>query len=334
MKKPPYGYMKTLRHVFQAGLLALVIWLGWRMWLFTQYYLTHGRTPRIPHPSGVEGFLPIGALTSLKYLLFTGDLHPVHPAATFMFIGALGVSVVLKKGFCGWICPVNFISERISWPWRRLLKKNLQPPKWLDWPLRSLKYLLLGFFFWIIVINMPIPGIKGFLDTPYWKVADVKMLEFFTDISPLALGIILALVVLSVPISNFWCRYLCPYGALTGLVGMLSPFRITRIEDKCIDCGKCTKNCPQYLPVDKKARIISPECTSCLTCLSCCPTAAIEYSTPGRKFSLPAWSYPVLLVAIFFGLILYAKLTGHWHAGVTDAQYMKLIPVADKLVHP
>jgi len=334
MKKPPFGYIKRVRHVFQAGIFALVIWLGWRMWLFTLHYLSGGQTSRVPHPDGVEGFLPIGALTSLKYLLFTGELHPVHPAATFIFIGALSVSLVLKKGFCGWICPVNFLSERISWPWRRLLKKNVRPPKWLDWPLRSLKYLLLGFFFWIIVVKMPVPGIKGFLDTSYWKVSDVKMLMFFTDITPLALWIIAGLVVFSVPISNFWCRYLCPYGALTGLVGMLSPFRITRIEDKCIDCGKCTRNCPQYLPVDRKARIISPECTSCLTCLSGCPTKAIEYAVPGRRFSIPPWVYPVALVVIFFGLIVFAKLTGSWHAGVTDEQYMRIIPNIERLEHP
>jgi polyferredoxin len=318
----------------QTGFFAFVLYLGYRFHGFVQHYETHGAAPYVPHPDGVEGFLPIGALTSLKYWIVTHSIHPYHPAALFIFLGALAVSVTLKKGFCGWICPVGFISERLYKPWKRLFKKNVQPPKWVDYPLRSLKYLLMVFFLWAIVLKMDLAGLHGFLDGDYWKVADVKMLKFFTDISALTLWILFLLVALSIPIKNFWCRYLCPYGALLGIIGLVSPLEITRDNDKCVHCKKCTRNCPAYLPVEARGKISSPECTSCMTCLSGCPKSAISYSTPGRRYALPAWAYPAVLLAVFLGVYAAANITGHWHSRVSEPDLMRLVPVAESLQHP
>ena len=338
--------VRRYRLAVQTGFFLLVIFLGTRFYGFVRHYETGGTYPAVPHPNGVEGFLPIGGLTSLKYFIVTHSVHPAHPAAMFLFIAALAVSVALKKGFCGWICPVGFVSERLYKPWNRLFKKNVQPSKWLDYPLRSLKYLLLAFFFWAIVIRMDAPALHGFLDGDYWKVADVKMLKFFTDISYPAFMVIAALVILSIPVRNFWCRYLCPYGALLGIVGLVSPFEITRDNEKCVHCKKCTRNCPQYLPVEAKSRIISPECTSCMTCLSGCPKGAITYSTPGDRprgtgatppkkgRALPGWAYPAVLLAAFCGVIGLAMLTGHWRSGVSQADLKRLVPIAESLQHP
>jgi len=323
--------IRTYRLVVQSAFLALILFLGFRLAGFIRHYDTGGAAPYVPHPDGVEGFLPIGALTSLKFWLATGTVHPYHPAALFIFIGAVTVSLALKKGFCGWICPVGFISERLYKPWGRLFRKNVQLPKWLDYPLRSLKYILLFFFIWAIILRMDTPSLYLFLDGDYWKVADVKMFLFFEHISLFALVVILVLFVLSIPVRNFWCRYLCPYGALLGLAGLLSPFAITKDEAKCVHCRKCTRNCPSHLPVEAKIRVMSPECTSCMTCLSGCPKGALSYK--GAR-ALPARFYPIVLLAVFFGVIGLAKLTGHWHTQVPDSDFRRLVPVAQTLEHP
>ena len=62
------------------------------------------------------------------------------------------------------------------------------------------------------------------------------MYYFFARISGFALGVILVLAVLSTLVQNFWCRYLCPYGALLGLLSLASPLGVTRARDTCIDC--------------------------------------------------------------------------------------------------
>lgn len=318
----------------QSGFFALVIYLGYLLGRFIQYYKSGGAGIRIEHPDGVEAFLPIGALTSLKYWIVSGSIHPIHPAAVIIFVAILTVSLILKKGFCGWICPVGALSEQLYRPWKKQFRKNVRLPRFPDLILRSLKYLLLAFFFWAIVIGMSQDSLQMFLDGDYWKISDVKMYVFFSNITLLSFVVILALVLLSIPMRNFWCRYLCPYGALLGLIGFLSPLRITRSESLCTNCKKCTRHCPYHLPVDVKPRIISPECNTCLVCLSGCPDGALTLATPRRLFSLPAKLYPLILAILFFGIILLGKITGNWKTGVTDRDYQRLIPNIERLEHP
>jgi len=323
-----------LRFAVQLGVTLLLVFLGYRLYGFTMHYMTHGAAPFVEHPEGVEGFLPIGALTSLKFFLLNLHVHPAHPAALVMFVGAIAVSVGLKKGFCGWICPVGFISERLYRPMKKLFGKNPRMPRRLDYVLRSLKYILLLYFFKEIMLWMPPEYVEKFLNSDYWMVADVKMLFFFLDISGFTLLIILFLVFMSMVFRMFWCRYLCPYGAFLGIFGLVSPFEITRDEDKCIDCGKCSANCPYHLPVDKVKRVTSPECTSCMTCLSNCPADAIEYTDYNRKRRISPRKYAALIVGIFFGLILVAKVAGYWDSGVSDADLKRVVPIAESIRHP
>jgi polyferredoxin len=83
-----------------------------------------------------------------------------------------------------------------------------------------------------------------FIFSPYNKVADIKTYSFFAHLTSFAFCTILILVVLSVVIQNLWRRYLCPYGALLGMLSWLSPLKITRQKSTCIDCELCTKACP------------------------------------------------------------------------------------------
>ncbi|RJP35966.1 MAG: 4Fe-4S binding protein [Desulfobacteraceae bacterium] len=122
------------------------------------------------------------------------------------------------------------------------------------------------------------------MQSPYYKVADVKMLHYFTKMSLLTAMILLILVIGSVFIRNFWCRYFCPYGALMGICAILSPTRIYRNPETCIACDRYTRACPSYLPVSRKNRIDSPECTGCLDCTIVCPVEQIlQFQSGGRK---------------------------------------------------
>src|SRR5262249_29426657 len=159
--------------------------------------------------------------------------------------------------------------------------------------------------------GMSAEAIEEFMRTPYGVLADVKMLDFFRYLS-LSSAIVLAVLILaSVFVQNFWCRYLCPYGALTGLAALLSPARIRRNPVSCIDCGKCTRACPSQLPVDKLIQIRSAECTGCMECVTSCPVEqALTMQVTRRTVR------PELIAAgvcgIFLVAVLAAKLTGHW----------------------
>lgn len=262
IQRAPRDRSQGIRAAIQAAFLALNVWIGVRFYLWVE----HGNVSK---PVGVEGWLPIAGLMNLKVWLVTRVVPEVHAPAMCFLVAFLVLSLLLKKSFCSWLCPIGTLSE---WLWKlgRRFGRNFALPKWADVPLRGIKYALLGFFVWAIW-NMPVDAILAFMDSPYGRTADVRMLQFFTHISTTALIVIAALLALSVIVQNFWCRYLCPYGALLGIVSMFSPVTIRRDASACIDCAKCAKACPAKLPVDVKPRIRSAECTLCMSCVAACP---------------------------------------------------------------
>jgi polyferredoxin len=165
-------------------------------------------------------------------------------------------------------------------------------------------------------------------------VADVKMLNFFRYLSVGGAVTLALLLIASVFIQNFWCRYLCPYGALMGLVSALSPSRIRRDPDSCIDCGKCAKACPSILPVDKLVQIRSVECTGCMACVAECPAeGALAFSLPKRR-RIPSWAAAAAIVLLFAGTCGYAKYMGYWDTWVPESVYLELVPHANDFRHP
>src|ERR1035441_1578089 len=100
--------------------------------------------------AGAEGWLPIAGLMNFKFFLLTGHVPAIHPAAMFLLIAFLLMSLLLKKAFCAWLCPVGTLSESLWKLGRRVLGRNQRLPLWADLPLRGMKYLLLGFFVFVI----------------------------------------------------------------------------------------------------------------------------------------------------------------------------------------
>ena len=158
------------------------------------------------------------------------------------------------------------------------------------------------------------------------KTADARLLDFFLHPSAAAAGIILFLLLLSLPVRNPFCRFLCPYGALVGLVSLLSPVKVTREGKTCVACGVCTQVCPSYIPVMAKERVSSPECIGCWRCVSHCRAmGALEMKLTGRKIVVPGIVFALLVIAVFWGGTLVGKATGHWHTAVTLEEYARLL---------
>jgi polyferredoxin len=317
---------QTLRFGVQVAFIILCVWIGVQFVLWMKYHQGISALA-VQRPPGVEGFLPISSLMSLWYWMQTGEINAVHPAGLFILVAIVVVSVVFKKSFCSWFCPVGTISESIGEFGKKLLGRNITPWKWLDYPLRSLKYLMLGFFAWVIFVVMRPGDLLAFLESPYNRVADVKMYLFFADISRTALVVLAVLTGLSMVVKNFWCRYLCPYGALLGITGLLSPFRVTRNTTTCIDCAKCAKVCPAAIAVDKVQRVMSDECTSCMACVDACPVArTLEYKVSRRaRFSLSPKGLAVAILAVFMVITGLAMVSGHWVSSIGEDEYARRI---------
>jgi polyferredoxin len=310
-----------LRSAVQTAFLLLCMWIGIEFYLFVQWGMTGIGASAVNRPPGVEGFLPISSFISLRYWLQSGIINNIHPSGLFVFIAILLIGLLMKKAFCSWMCPIGTLSESLWMLGERLFGRNIRLPRWVDYPLRSLKYLILAFFAFVIG-SMELGDLRAFIESPYNKMADVNMYLFFANISSTALWPILVLVLLSVVVKNFWCRYLCPYGGLLGLLSVLSPLKITRQSSTCIDCELCTKSCPAGLKVHVAKRVWSDECTACYKCVEACPVKnTLDVRVAQSSRPLPSWIFGTLVTGVFIAIVGLAMITGKWQNSISGDEY-------------
>ncbi len=330
------AFVLGLRNWIQLAVLMLTLGLGLQFYLFVQQ-VAGGGDITLSRPGGVEGFLPIGALMGWKHFIITGEWDVTHPAAMVILAFAGILSFLCRKSFCSWFCPVGTLSEGLWKTGERLFGRNYQVHPWLDYPLRSLKYGLLLFFVYIIA-RMTTADIAHFLQSPYYRMADVKMLHFFTRMSQTTAIVLAALLLLSIFFRNFWCRYLCPYGALMGILALGSPLQIRRNPNACVQCQRCQRVCPAHLRIHQKERILSPECSGCMDCIIVCPVPdTLALKSPGRlvKNLRVSWA-GLFVVAMFLGTVTWAKSSGHWESHLSPREFrMGLMQIdAAAMQHP
>jgi polyferredoxin len=320
----------------QIAVAALVSVIGAQ---FTLWVTAHaaGTWPWVPRPPGVEAFLPIGSMLALRHWLVSGVIDPVHPAGLAVLLGVLGTSLLIAKSFCSHLCPIGLLSEWTGRAGQRLFGRRIDLPRVVDVPLRGIKYGLLAFFMWAVWVAMDPHAVAAFLDSPYYRIADAKMWHFFAPPSTTTVVVLGVLLAASFVVRDFWCRYLCPYGALLGLAGLLAPFKVTRDTSRCTDCRACTRACPARLPVHAMQRIASPECTSCQDCIAACPVRdCLTVSPPTLSRRVPALRPALVtagLVVLFFGTLLAFRVAGHWHSSVQEAELHRHLQQLDSPVY-
>lgn len=306
---PPSLYQRLI----QSGFLILCLYSGWQFYHFV-LWATGASELFTPRPPSVEAFLPIAALMGFRRLLQTGAWDMVHPAGLTIFLAALGTSLMLRKSFCGYICPVGLISGLLNTLGRRL-RLSIIPGVWTGRILSGLKYVTLGFFLFTVFVGMNLEDIEQFATIPYNFVADARMLRFFLAPSQLTLVVLAILLILGTALRSFWCRYLCPYGALLGILSWFSPLRIHRDAQRCVQCGRCTAACPGCIRVQDKEDVLSPECLGCMRCQEACPVeGCVSMRAAGR--AIPAWAIGACCVFVVVAAWLAALWAGVWHQNV------------------
>jgi polyferredoxin len=226
-----------------------------------------------------EAFCPFGGLETLyRYITSAGAYVPhTHLSNLVVATAVLVTALLLRSAFCGWICPLGFIQDLIHSfsarlqkrfvPLRKLLRTLSQrgQPVWafLDRYLRFVKY---GVLVWAIS-GAAIYGVMVFKDYDPWS-ALINFAEWTFTPGLVVLGLTL---IGSLFVERPWCRYACPLGAASGLLGKLSPVYLKREAEACTSCKICTNACPMGLKVHTAAAITSVDCISCLECVGDCP---------------------------------------------------------------
>lgn len=310
--------------------------------------------PSIARPNIVDAFLPVAAAIQLKALFSYGLWDSAHPAGLMLLLVALLLSVVVKRGFCGWACPIGWLGEQLYQLRRRVLPVNaierlqLSDRRWskavlwlttaVDWLLRAVKYALLAAMINLVFLGMPGMMVMRYLNGAYHQAADMKMWVMFSSPSALTLVGIVSIVALAAVRRNGFCRYLCPYGALMAIVGAFSPLKIRRDTDRCLrntkgmDCDKCQQACPSRINVHLVNTVHSDECNSCQRCVSACPSrGALASALPMNRIKLTPLAMVVIIVVTLFVIPLMGAGLGLWNSDVTDQVRMMLWQNIDKL---
>lgn len=193
------------------------------------------------------------------------------------------VAVLLGRVFCSWICPGYLVFE-ITGKLRRVLARGGLRPATVQFSHRN-KYLLLGVgLAAAAATSLPIFSL---FYPPALLSRVAHALIFGTGLAGM-LSIIGLIVVFEVFVSpRWWCRSMCPGGALYGLLGWRRALRVTCDMDLCTPCGKCDPVCEAGIHPATDSRGL--ECDNCGVCIRHCPEGALGFSlslsghTPARE---------------------------------------------------
>ena len=181
------------------------------------------------------------------------------------------VSTILGGRFyCGWACPFGAVLELSNKIAAVIIRKKFLLPVKADSKLKLLKYLLL-------VCPLSVGIILG----SYRIFRFEPFAAFFRfRASGLMLFWLVAVIGVSLFSARFWCRYLCPLGALGGILASRCIAKL-RIKDGCTKCNECVKACPVgALYLDEKEdrpRYNMNECIRCGECIRVCPVKVIKW---------------------------------------------------------
>ncbi len=260
-RHPLSSIRRGMQYVFLAGTLLICL-----------RHIMPGESSR---GGAFDAFCPFGGVETFWVYVTTGQtLKTTNLLSIAILISVLGLSLLVGRAFCGWMCPIGTLQDMLTRWTRRLSggKKNprrgikskarypIQVPQKVDRWLRYLKYLvLLGV---LIASTMTVYP-------PLWAFCPARALFSFHLTTPLLWSVLITFVITSMFIQRFWCKYLCPLGALLAVSNKIAPLRIVIDQDRCTSCHRCETDCPvDIAPIPENMR--SLECVQCLECIETC----------------------------------------------------------------
>jgi ferredoxin len=239
--------MKTTRRLVQLAFLALTL---------VGVFLVQGHAER---------WCPLGGVEALYPYTWQGDLIcSLGVSNLYLLGGLLLMTLLLRRVFCSYVCPLGTISE-----WLQRLARSFRVHAWrvpprLDRALALLKYLVLGiivYFTWRLGELV----FRGY-DPCYALIS-----RHGTDIQVWAYVVSGLIALASLAIVVPFCRWLCPLAAVLNPFSRFGLARIQRDGTHCGSCGACSRACPMAIPVEEIVTVTAARCTSCLDCVAACP---------------------------------------------------------------
>ncbi len=239
------------------------------------------------------------AMRSIYTALIGGTFQAsAYTGQIILTLSMLLITAIMGRFFCGFLCSFGTMGDLIWYLGTKLKLKRPRIGTKFDRILKKLKYvLLIGIV--VLVWTFDVPLLEG-TDNPWSVFGMLTKLSGWTDLSTiLSLGkLLLVLIVLgSLSIERFFCRYLCPLGAIFAIVSKFRLFRIRKPRTKCGSCRACTKRCTMGIPLYRTNVVKSAECIDCMSCVEICPRDNV---TANPKPAIAAAVAVVALTGMYF----------------------------------
>lgn len=237
------------------------------------YLAEHGVQLPAFIPTCLHGVCPLGGVATVGRLLSGGLFVPrTSPANLFALAATLGTTLFAGAFFCGWLCPLGALQE-----WMRRLGRRIGIlPRAGGIPFagpraravdRALGWLRYGTLLAVLVLTFRSFNLVFASVDPFYA-----LFHFWTGAAmPAALAVLGATLLASLFVERPWCRWLCPYGAVQGLVQKVAPWKVRRDPQACVGCGACDRACPMNIAVSVKQAVTDDRCNRCLSCIAACP---------------------------------------------------------------
>jgi len=288
----------TVRRLCQIFFLAVLLWFCITATLGTAWWQLRGWP--------INWILELDPLTALATALAT---HTFYSPFTWALVAA-GLTLFVGRFFCGFACPLGTINQFTGW----LARRGLLPAARLEAnrhrPIQSLKYYILVCLLALALMGTvqtgvidPLPLLHRSVNLALAPLADNRLgvlsdePRFYASVWLLGV-VFLGVVGLNLALPRFFCRFVCPLGALFGLLSRFTPWRIGKTIDTCGDCLICEEYCEGACrPAGK---IILGECVLCFNCLDRCPASRVTFAgkaSAAGEVALPDLSRRGLIIS-------------------------------------
>ena len=244
--------------------------------------------------------LALSGVKSLVLVIKSGNFESL----TSMMAASIGIilfTTIFGRFFCGWACAFGTYNDIIHIIGKRFVKiKNTSIEKY-DKYFKLIKYLyIIAIIILCFLDKSSILNGKSSWDA-FGQVVTLRF-RFAT-----CLFGVFSLVLVTIGaffIERFFCRYLCPMGAIFSIVTKLNIIKISKKKEKCGKCRICTNSCAMGIPMYKDDIVNSGECIKCFKCVDDCPRGNVKVIMLKKEVN----KYVISIIVIAFLAVLYFSL--------------------------
>ena len=238
--------------------------------------------------------LAFGQVKLIYTMLLKGDFNFIQAFPRLIAsVAIIPITIFFGRFFCGWFCAFGSFNDFLYMISSKVFKTKFIVTRKLDTILKLLKYIILLFIVFVIWTN----GNTLFDNSSPWD-AFALITNFPKAIVNYFIGfILLALITVgAIYIERFFCRYLCPLGAIFSIISKLRRIKIDKPTQKCGKCRVCTNNCSMGINLYKMQQVSSGECINCLKCIDVCPRSNPKISYMDENLN-PVFASSVAIIA-------------------------------------